>query len=84
MNEQERQAAYIEALNELSARYGFQVIAQVQARPLGPVVQCEAQLVVQPIAGWKAPESPARESPNGKLVLADAEIEATLRPGSSE
>jgi hypothetical protein len=62
----ERKQAFLDSLNELSQRYGFQVGAQIQTRQLGPVVQCEPVAIVVAIDDWKEPEG--TEHSNGKLV----------------
>ena len=51
---EQRQAAFIEAYNALVKQYGVQIVGQVVTRQLGPVTQCEAQLVIVPVPDWKA------------------------------
>ena len=73
MTEQERQQAFVEGLNELTRRYGFQVSAKMESRSLGPVIQIEAQVGLTPIENWQPPDSSEHVAPisgyNGKVPI---------------
>lgn len=57
MTEQERQAAFIRALNDATDKYGFVVEARVIMRQYGAMFQVEPDRVVVPLAGWIPPEN---------------------------
>ena len=52
MTPEERQQKYLQAQEELSKLYGFQLKAVVVARMLGEVLQAEPQLSLVPVEGW--------------------------------
>jgi hypothetical protein len=64
LDQQERQKAYLEALNQLSQQHGFTLNAVIQAEQLNNnVVQARAIVVVEPVADWKpVSQAPATET----------------------
>lgn len=58
MNEQERQQAFIKALQAASKQFGFDIKVTLQAKALGndEVVIVEPALNIVSIAGWIEPE----------------------------
>lgn len=68
MTEQERQQAFLKVIEDASKLYGVQLNAQVQARTLGPIVQCEAVIALTMVADWQP-----LEPRNGKPILTEDE-----------
>ncbi len=59
MDEQleQRAEAFQQAYQALIRQYGVELVPQVQARKLGPVIQIEAAgLTWQPVEGWTGPD----------------------------
>jgi hypothetical protein len=54
MTEQQRQQAFIDALNQLSQQYGFTLNAVIQAEQLNNnVVQARAVVIVEAVPNWQ-------------------------------
>lgn len=72
MDEQQRQQAFVNELQALQQKYGFQVGAQVQTRQLGHVVQIEPIVAIIAIPGWQG--SPVGDAP----ILTPEEVQGAL------
>jgi hypothetical protein len=53
MTEQQRQQAFIAALERLIEQYGFTVKAQLQQEQLGSVLQIRGVVAVEPVPNWQ-------------------------------
>jgi hypothetical protein len=63
MTEQQRQQAFVQALQEAEQKYGFTVISTIQVDGLGPVMTLgqshikPGPISIVPVEGWQAPQS---------------------------